>query len=164
MRRMMRTLVVYYSLSGTTRTLAEALAAELGAEIDEIRCTRYRSGFWGFIRAAYDSLANRLPPIEAPQRAPDAYDLVLVGAPMWAGRAATPARGYLRREAGAIRNVAFFLTLGGAPAERALREMEALAGRKPLATLAVRDKDVTAGAFGAALTAFAAALKLPEAT
>ena len=101
--------------------------------------------------------------LEVPQGTPADYDLVLVGAPMWASHAATPALSYLRREAGALGSVGLFLTLAGAPAEKALREMEALAGRTAVATLVLRDKDVRAGAFAEALTSFATALRLSEA-
>jgi hypothetical protein len=161
----MRTLVVYYSLAGTTRSLAQALARELGADIGEIRCPRYQPGPWGFLRAAWDSVAGRLPPIEAPELTVGAYDLVLVGAPMWASHPATPVRAFLRREAGRLPpRVGFFLTLGGSPAAKALDEMAALAGRRPVAAVAVRDKEVKSGEVAAALAVFRQTAKVPVAS
>ena len=155
----MKTLVVYYSLSGMTRAVATQLAQELGADIEEIRCTRYRMGFWGFMRAAFDSWADRLPKIEAVKHAASQYDLVAIGGPMWAFRAATPVRAHLRQEASRLPKVAFFLTHGGAPPDKAFREMEALAGRTPLGTLIVPEKDVKAGQFDMAVRSFAATLR-----
>jgi menaquinone-dependent protoporphyrinogen IX oxidase len=159
----MRTLVVYYSLAGTTRTLAQAIARELGADVEEIRCRRYYPRPWGILKAGFDSVARRLPPIEAPELTPGAYDLVLVGAPMWASHPATPVQAFLRREAGRLpASLGCFLTFGGSPAaEKALGEMAALAGRKPVATLAVRDRDVKSGGLTSALAAFTAALRVP---
>jgi Flavodoxin len=159
----MKTLVVYYSLSGTTRPVAAALARELGADVEEIRCGRYRRGPLGFIRAGYDSWADRLPVIAPLQYTPSAYDLVAIGGPMWAFRVATPVRAYLRREAGTFPQVAFFLTLGGAPAEKAFSEMETLAKRTPAATLALSDPDLKAGKLASAVQAFATRLKEREA-
>jgi hypothetical protein len=159
----MKILVVYYSLSGTTRTVAHAIAQELGADIEEIRCADYQPGFWAFLKAAYDSWSDRLPEIDDVKYAVAAYDLVLVGGPMWAFRAATPIRAYLRNEAGSLPDVAFFLTHGGAPAQKAFREMQALAIRAPVSTLVLRDRDVKAGLSKPAVASFAAALRRPQA-
>jgi hypothetical protein len=155
--------LVCYSLAGTTRALAQAIARELGADLVEIRCRRYSPSFWGILKAGFDSVARRLPPIDVPEPTPGAYDLVLVGAPMWASHPATPVQAFLRREAGRLPiSVGCFLTFGGSPAaEKALGEMAALAGRKPVATLAVRDRDVKSGGLTPALTAFMGALKVP---
>jgi menaquinone-dependent protoporphyrinogen IX oxidase len=159
----MKTLVVYYSLSGTTRTVAQAIAKELDADVEEIRCARYQPGFWGFVKAGYDSWRHRLPAIEELKHAASAYDLVLVGGPMWAFHAATPVRAYLRKQAGRLADVAFFLTHGGAPADKAFREMQVLAARAPISTLVVRDQDAKAGRFTPAVASFAAALRVPQA-
>ena len=161
--RQMKSLVVAYSLSGQSRAVAAALARELGAELEEIRCDRYTRGFWGFIRAAYDSLAGRLPPIESSRCDPTHYDLVVIGGPIWASHPATPVRAYMRNEAGRLSRVAFFLTYGGSPPDKAFREMGALVALEPKATLAVREKDVKDGNFVAAVSSFASALHTSKA-
>lgn len=62
----MRTLVIYYSRTGTTRKVAQALADMLGADTAEIRCERYGVGGLGYIRAAYDSVRGARPAIVIP--------------------------------------------------------------------------------------------------
>lgn len=74
----MRTLIVHYSRTGTTR----ALAGALGADVAEIRCKRYQGGFLRYLRAGYNSIEGNLPPVEAPPTAAAAYDLVLIGGPV----------------------------------------------------------------------------------
>jgi hypothetical protein len=65
----------------------------------------------------------------------------------------------LRREAGRFARVAFFLTLGGAPPNKAFAEMEALAQRAPVAKLAVSEPDLKAGKLASAVRVLAASLK-----
>jgi flavodoxin len=160
MEHVMRTLVAFYSLTGHTRKVAEALAKELGADCAEIRCAKYRPGIWGAIKAGYDGWRGRLPAIDARPAAFKPYDLVVIGAPMWAFHAATPVRAYLKERRGQFRRVAFFLTLGGAPAERAFAEMAELAGASPAATLVVKTEDIDRGNYAAAIAAFAENFRL----
>jgi flavodoxin len=160
---MMTTLVVYYSLSGNTRTVATALAQRLGADIEEIRCSRYTRSFSGFLRACYDSWRGYLPQLEPLQDAPSRYDLVVVGGPIWAWHPAPPVRAFLRQEASRIPAMAFLLTHGGAAAQQSLREMEQLAGQAPTATLVVREVDIKNGGFEAALSSFASTLPKQQA-
>jgi flavodoxin len=155
----MRALVVYYSLTGTTRAVATALAKELGADVEEIHCSRYAPGIWGALRAVYDSLRGNLPAVEPVAHTPSRYKFVVIGAPIWASHLATPVRAYLRQEAARLPAAAFFLTHGGSAGEKALREMEQLAQRRPKATLVVREADVKNGRFGSAAASFAAALR-----
>jgi flavodoxin len=159
----MRTLIVFYSLTGTTRRVAEALAAELGAEVEEIRCRKYRPGFFGFWRAGYASWKSKIPEIEPPKHKPSDYDLVVVGGPVWAWNACTPVRAYLMREAARLPAVAFFVTVGGVGFDQALATMEALAGRKPGATLVLRTEDFKRDRDQTAVAAFAASLRRSKA-
>ena len=92
----MRALVVFYSLSGTTRRVAQTLAAELGADLEEIRCSRYRPGFFGFWRAGYASWRSKIPEIVPPTRDPGDYELVAVGGPVCKNRS-KPAPDFSRK-------------------------------------------------------------------
>lgn len=159
----MKALVVYYSLSGNTRTVATALAKDLGADIEELRCSRYSPGIWGFIRAGYDSWKGDLPPNEPLAHAPSQYELVVIAGPIWAFHPATPIRTFLQRERAGLRRVAFLLTHGGSAAEQSLREMQEIVGRMPAASLVVTEADIKARKFASALSAFATRLSTGEA-
>ena len=154
----MHALVVFYSLTETTRRVAQALAEELGAELEEIRCPKYRPGFFGFWQAGYASWRSKIPEIGPPEHRRSDYDLVVVGGPVWGWNACTPVRAYLMREAARLPAVAFLVTVGGVGFERALATMETLAGRKPAATLVLRTEDFKRGRDQGVLTDFAATL------
>lgn len=159
----MRTLVVYYSYSGTTRKLAEALAKALGADVAEIRCASYGRGAVDFLKACYDSVMGRLPGIETTQAMPQSYDLVVVGGPVWAGHVATPVRAFLNGRRGQFKSIAFFLTAGGSPTDAALKEMGDIAQIAPVATLGLKTAEVHGATCAAAVDGFAKALTVKAA-
>jgi len=87
----------------------------------------------------------------------------VVGGPVWGWNASTPVRAYLMREAARLPTVAFVITVGGVGFERALATVEALAGRRSAATLALRTEDFKLGRDRAATASFAAALHCSKA-
>ncbi len=96
----MKTLIVYYSRTGTTKTVATALADTLGADLGEIRCGRYRPGIFRYPRAGYDSLKGNLPPIEAPPIDAENCDLAVKSEDIGASRASDALRGFAETLAG----------------------------------------------------------------
>jgi len=158
----MRALVVFYSLTGTTGRVARALAAELGADLEKIQCPSYRPGIFGFWRAGYASWRNKIPEISPSKFIPSDYDLLVVGGPVWAWNACTPVRAYLMREATLLPAVGFFVTAGGVGSKQALATMEALGGRTPTATLALKTEDFKQGKDQSSIASFAAALRRAE--
>jgi hypothetical protein len=156
----MKALVVYYSLTGMTRAVAQALVQELSADSEEIRCARYRPGFWVYLKGSYDSAVGRLPAIGSPARSPSSYDLVVLAGPIWASHAAPPLRAYLQAQARRLANVAFVLTHRGSPPDRPLGEMQALAAVTPAGTLVLRESDIRTGAFKSTVVSFADGLRL----
>jgi len=155
----MRTLIVYYTRTGTTRKLANALATELRADIEEIRCDRYRPGGLRYLRAGYDSLQGNLPLIEMSQISPTEYDLVLIGAPVWTSYPAIPIRAFLGAEPDLPARIAVFLTHGGhSPPEKAVEMMASLMPRQIEAALTLSNEDVNGGALPGATRTFAKGL------
>ncbi|MDA0188611.1 MAG: hypothetical protein O3C59_14155 [Proteobacteria bacterium] len=91
----MRTVILVYSRSGRSLAMARLLSAQCGAEIREIKCPRYE-GPLGRLRVWGDIVAKRLPEISvAPDIGP--ADLLIVGAPVWAGQLAAPLRRALQQ-------------------------------------------------------------------
>jgi flavodoxin len=140
----MKTLVVYYSRTGVTREVALLLAGELSADVEEIFVGRDYSGVLGYIIAGREAGLKKTPPIGPSKLDPADYDLVVIGTPVWAFTMASPVRTYLKEHAAAIKQVAFFATLGGNGDKRTFKHLCALCGKAPLATLTLLDKDVKA--------------------
>jgi flavodoxin len=143
----MRTLIAYYSLTGTTRKLAERAAQELGADVAEIRAPRYRPGVSVYFRGSSDSLRGRLPPIEVTGQPPESYDFVLVMAPVWAGHASPPIRAYLDQNRGKFKRAGFVLTCGAQCPPRAFQEMTDVSGAQPEVALTLREREIKLSAY-----------------
>ena len=152
---MMRTLVVYYSFSENTARVAEAAASTLNADIERIDEVVPRSKILGALSGVYEVLFDKSPEIQASQRDPGAYDLVILGAPVWAARLASPMKSYLERHKGRIARAAYFVCAGGSGVKSALKQYEEFGGPKPAATLFVADGDQKSDAWRRKLAAFA---------
>ena len=156
---MSNVLVVYYSRTGGTRQVAQTLADALGADVEEIVDLRERKGFWGYLRSAFGAMLGKPAAIREPQKDPAAYRLVVVGTPVWSSSVSTPVLAYLQSRGPVAPRVAFFLTHGGSGAERVFRQMEALCGKRPIASLALRMIELPATRSNEKVEAFLAAAK-----
>jgi flavodoxin len=156
-------LVTYYSWTGNTAKVAKALAVALSADIEQIREVKPRGGLFAFIRSAIEGRRRRTVPILASTRDAGAYDLVLLGGPVWAGEIASPLRSYIDREKGKLKQVAFFCTLGGANGASALASMGAACGRQPVAELLIDAASLQSGAWRMQVDEFAKKLRTPAA-
>jgi hypothetical protein len=153
-----RILVVHFSRTGNTREVARELAAALGADLEEIGDPADRTGTLGYLRCALEAVLGVSAEIEPPRRDPARYELVVVGSPVWYASVASPARTYLWLERDRLPQVAFLLTHGGFGAERALGQMRTLAGKRPVARLVVREREVESGSHAGKVASFARSL------
>ncbi len=141
----MRTLVVYFSWTGHTQALAQQIAAGCGADTEAIQESgppQHALRYLRYLRSLLQAALHRSAAIEASQRSPADYDLVIIGTPVWAWNMSSPVRAYIRRHQGQFRKLALFCTCDGAGQARVLAEMQALCEKTPVASLGLTTKEM----------------------
>jgi flavodoxin len=141
----MKTLVVYYSRSGNTKKAAEIIAQHLRADQEELIDLTNRNGFWGWLFAGRDAWRKRMTKIGPTKMNPSAYDLVILGTPMWAASITPAIRTYISQNQSKIKKVAFFITKGGVPGKNALNDLQTICGQKPVAIVELAEKELKTG-------------------
>ncbi|CAB3804782.1 hypothetical protein LMG28688_06069 [Paraburkholderia caffeinitolerans] len=138
-------LVVYFSRTGMTRRIAELLASEIGADIEPIRQQGKhpaRAGVRGYVRSLIEALGQRQVKVMPATHDVSAYDVVVVGSPVWASHASAPALAWLKENGGQVRRLALFCTLGGHGGQPALEQMARTGGKSPLACCEITAYDL----------------------
>ena len=131
-------LVVYYSYTGTTQRLAQLLASQRGWPLAEIRDADSRSGN---LRCVLDSLLRRHPPITYDGPDPRHFGSVVLMAPIWMYRLASPMRTFVREHRSDLQRVGMICTQGGAGASNAFGEVAHILGHAPVATAAFLQRE-----------------------
>ena len=150
----MNVLVAYYSRTNVTKKLAEAIAGELDCDIEEIKSKVKYDGKIGYARGGKDAIREKIINLEPLDHDPSDYDLVYLGVPVWAGKAANPMISYIKQNEGAFKDVKFFVTAGGSGFEGTFEQMEKYVGKAPLKTLALTTKEVKRDEFKDQLNSF----------
>ncbi len=159
----MRTLVVYYSLTGNTRSLGQAIARALDADVEELQDRHRRSGWSAVPGTVWTVLRHQETEIEPPRLQAGDYELVLMGTPVWGGGMAPALRTYLSRVREELPEVAFFATMGGTGTRKLEAQFKQKAGQEPKAFLVVRDKDIKSGNIEREVAEFARKVSASEA-
>lgn len=139
---MSNTLVVYYSLTGHTRQIAEVIAAANDADLEVIEDTFNRDTGLGRIRSSIESLLGLSSSITPPKLDLREYDLVVVGTPVWAARLSSPVRSYLSQQCASLERVAFFCTQAGIGGTWALQNMAKVSGQSPIARMIISERQL----------------------
>ena len=154
----MATLITYFSQTGNTKRIAEAIAELRRADIEQIEETRTRKGFFGYLAAGRDAWRKRASEIRSAKIDPDTYDLVVAGTPVWAWNLTPPVRSYLAKHGERMKRVAFFCTQGSSGAEGVFKQMAELCGKRPIATLAVTEGELKRADYAAKVRSFTESL------
>lgn len=148
--------ILCHSHTGNTRAACRVLAGKLNAEMDEITAPAPNPGILSTALLIARSLLSRGPAVRVPARDWAAADLVILGAPVWAGRLALPMRQWLETGPALPAKVALVVTSGGPDLPEAVtEEFRRATGRAPLALLHLSDADRAEGTDAAKLAAFA---------
>jgi len=106
----MRTLVVYFTRTGNTRFAAESIAAELGADLEEIIDLKSRQGKLGWLSAGKDAMWGSETQIAPNKISPNGFDLIVIAQPVWAWSPTPAVRTYLNKNNLSGKKVALFFS------------------------------------------------------
>ena len=106
----MKTLVVYYTKTGNSKFAAETIAAEVGADIEELVDLKNRKGRLAFLSAGRDAMQGKLTEIAETRRNPLDYDLIVIAQPVWAGSPTPAIRTYLKKNDLSGKKLALFFS------------------------------------------------------
>jgi flavodoxin len=156
---MMRSLVVYYSRTDKTKIAGEAIARELGADCEEIIDLKKRTGLrpirW--LIAGKDAWRRKLTNIGT-QKKPEAYDMIIIGTPIWGGKMTPAVRTYLKNYNLDGKKVGFFCT-AGRDTEKAFEEMKRLVPNSSVVgALGIRAGEVKSGSYKEKVKSFVGSL------
>ncbi|MFX1563087.1 MAG: flavodoxin family protein [Promethearchaeota archaeon] len=150
----MKALVVYYSRTGTTRKIGEAISQEMDADIDEIIDQKERIGKLNYIRSARDAKGLKLTKIQF-QKNPKDYDIIIIGTPIWWGHLTPAVRTYLTKFDLKGKQVALFITSQGEDRDAVFAQIrELLPESEIIGTFGILQETVNNGEFEEEVKAF----------
>jgi flavodoxin len=120
----MKTLVVYYTRTGNSKFAAETIAAELGADVEEVIDLKNRQGRLAYMSCGRDATRGKETEIAPTKRNPADYDLIVIAQPVWAWSPTPAIRTYVNKNDLSGKKVALFF--GGSNLRQAVEKTKAL--------------------------------------
>lgn len=122
-----KVLVLYYSQTSNTRTVAQEIATRLNADIEEIALVEpYDTAFQATIdRCKADREKGILPEIKPLKSNIADYDWIFIGYPIWFGTYAPPVASLLEKIDLSDKRVVPFCTFGSGGLESSAKDLEA---------------------------------------
>lgn len=123
----MKIAVVYFSLEGNTKYIAENIGKELDADIIQlIPDNAYPTGkvskfFWG----GKSSVFKEKPELQSYDFNQANYDYIIIGTPLWASTFVPPIRSFLVDNKLEDKNIGFFVSCSGGNTDKCFKELEA---------------------------------------
>ena len=127
----MKSLVVYFSLTGSTEFVAKIIADQLQADLCEVVDKKHKMGKLIYLKGGAAAIREKLTEIETPKSIEE-YDLIIVGSPVWAGKITPAIRTFLELNNFSNKKGVFFLTLGGKKPEKSFKNMRKTTGFKSI--------------------------------
>lgn len=112
---MSKNLIVYYSLTGNTKYIAEAMKESMHTDmlelkpVKELKAEGSSKYFWG----GYQATMKRRPKLNPITLNLSEYDLIIIGSPVWAWTICPPIRSFLSKFNLAGKNIALWMCCAG---------------------------------------------------
>ena len=92
-------LIVYFTLTGKNKIIAEELKKQLNADIAELKTVSERSGIWGFVVSGYENIFDKDADLQPFTADLTARNPIILCAPIWMQKISSPARVFLKNPA-----------------------------------------------------------------
>ena len=111
----MKTAVIYYSYDGNSALIAETIKAAMNADIFEIKTAggKKRKGFAKYFFGGAQVIFGKKPALIPLSVDINAYDLIILGTPVWAGSPAPAMVSFLSKTTITGKNLALFCCYAG---------------------------------------------------
>jgi flavodoxin len=86
----MKTIIIYFSLSGNTKELAVKKSGELGADIEEITAVKKPSVIKAFVIGSFRAIKRKKANIQPIKADLSNYEKIIIMCPVWASHPAPP--------------------------------------------------------------------------
>ena len=112
----MKKLIVFFSLNGNTKLIAENISEEINADILELKYTKERKtkGFMKYFIGGREVLKKLKPELLPFDKNPADYDLIFIGTPVWASTFTPPFNTFFTTNRLRDKKIALFCCYGGA--------------------------------------------------
>lgn len=96
----MKSIIIYYSLTGNTHSIAEVIAKEFQSDLlrikpkEELDRNKLSKFVWGNLQV----IMSEVPELEDYKFDPSSYELVLLGTPVWAFSYSAPINSFLSKK------------------------------------------------------------------
>jgi flavodoxin len=137
----MKTALVYYSLEGNTKYIADCISEVIHVDILQLEpinpinknsSTKY---LWGGLQV----FSKREPQLKSYSFAPENYDLIILGTPVWAWKYSPAINTFINDIELAKKNIALYCCHGGGKGAVFRRFEEALNGNNIISKIDFRD-------------------------
>jgi len=110
-------LIIYYSLTGNTKYIAEIIKEATNADILPIKPIKELNpkGSMKFIWGGAQASMKKKPKLEPIEINPNDYDMIFIGTPVWAWTFSPPIRSFLAEYDLSGKSVALWICHGGGP-------------------------------------------------
>lgn len=131
----MRTAIVYYSMTGNTKYVADKIADRIrtAGEVDIIRIESKKAypdkGAKKFFWGGKSAVMGETPALQPYEFDVEKYDRIILGTPVWASTFTPPLRTFIHENLGVKgKKMAVFICFSGGGAEKAIDKMKKCIG------------------------------------
>jgi flavodoxin len=122
----MKSLIIYYSKTGNTKTVAELIKNQTNSDIEEITEKKSRTGILGYLKSGYEAMRKKTSEINNLTKDLKDYDLIYIGSPVWGWNLVPAIRSFLNDYKIDSKKLALFCTMGGSGNKKLFSQIKSL--------------------------------------